>query len=228
MSEILRATELRKSYYQGGRELPVLQGVSLSLERGEMVAVVGTSGAGKSTLLHLLGALDVPTSGEVFLDGTNIYQLRERQRARVRNERIGFVFQFYHLLPEFTARENCLLPLIVGGGKQLVRGRERVEELLAEVGLEGRTEHRPSQLSGGEQQRVAIARALINEPEVILADEPTGNLDEANTEAVFSLLEKLGREGKRTIVIATHEEALARRTQRVFRLAGGEIREDRP
>ena len=223
MSEILlRATALTKSYSLGARKLDVLRGVALEVGRGDFLALRGASGSGKSTLLHLLGGLDTPDSGEIFFAGQNLAQLSANALAQLRNRKIGFVFQAYHLLPELTALENVCLParmarLPVDAVEQ--RGRE----LLARVGLGERVEHRPYELSGGEQQRVAIARALINQPELLLADEPTGNLDSHTGEEIIELLCALRAERQTTLIIATHDSRVATRAPRVLELLDGLI-----
>lgn len=225
----MQAAGLKKSYLMGESELEIIRGIDFGLCRGEMIALVGPSGAGKSTLLHMLGALDKPTAGSVFLDDVDIYNLSDCARAAIRNRKIGFVFQFYHLLPEFTVRENVLLPVLINE-RNSSRQRKKevsVEELLAELALGGRMNHYPNQLSGGEQQRVAIARALVNDPEIIFADEPTGNLDRKNGEIIFSLLQELNEKQGCTLVIATHAEELAQRAERVLYLIDGKIVEER-
>ncbi|HEU4474635.1 MAG TPA: ABC transporter ATP-binding protein [Gemmatimonadales bacterium] len=223
MSAILEAAGLRK-VYQGGDGLPieVLAGVELSVTRGEFVAIVGSSGSGKSTLLHLLGALDQPSSGTVRLDGRDFGELDETALAQVRNRKIGFVFQFHHLLREFTALENVMLPLLIAGEDD-TRARSRAEELLAAVGLAGRMSHRPAALSGGEQQRAAVARALAADPVLVLADEPSGNLDTANSERLHQLFARLSREFETALVVVTHNRNLAGRADRVLSLEGGRL-----
>ena len=223
MSAILEATGLRK-VYRGGDGLPieVLAGVDLSVNRGEFVAIVGSSGSGKSTLLHLLGALDTPSSGNVQLDGSSFHDLPPDALAQVRNRKIGFVFQFHHLLREFTALENVMLPLLIAGEEE-ARARSRAEELLAAVGLAGRMSHRPSALSGGEQQRAAVARALAADPIVVLADEPSGNLDAGNSERLHELFARLSREFETALVVVTHNRSLAGRADRVLSLEGGHL-----
>lgn len=221
MNNIISGIRLWKTYSNGTSILEVLKDVNLEVREGEIVAITGVSGAGKSTLLHLLGGLDRPSSGQVLWEGVDIYSLGERERARLRNEKMGFIFQFFNLLPEFKAWENVLLPsLIKGEGK---KREKEVFQILKEVGLENREEHFPSQLSGGEQQRVAIARALINQPRIIFADEPTGNLDEKNTRAILDLLCQLNRKRNQSLVIATHEIDIAERAHRVYRLVEGRI-----
>jgi lipoprotein-releasing system ATP-binding protein len=223
MSAILEATGLRK-VYQGGDGFPieVLGGVDLSVSRGEFVAIVGSSGSGKSTLLHLLGALDTPSGGDVRLDGRSFTELDEDALALVRNRKIGFVFQFHHLLREFTALENVMLPLLIAGEDD-ARARSRAEELLAAVGLAGRMTHRPAALSGGEQQRAAVARALAADPVLVLADEPSGNLDAGNSERLHQLFARLSREFETALVVVTHNRSLAGRADRVLSLEGGRL-----
>ncbi len=200
----------------------MLKGIDLKVAKSEVLAVLGPSGAGKSTLLHLLGGLDTPTAGEVMIDGTDIYALGDTERAKVRNRKIGFVFQFYHLLPEFDALENVMFPLLIKGGDgKNLRGKGAV--LLKAVGLEDRMNHRPGELSGGEQQRVAIARALINEPELLLCDEPTGNLDSESGEKIIELLWELNKSRKMTLMIVTHDAQIAKAAQRVLHIRDGKI-----
>jgi len=223
MSAILEAQSLRKLYRGGdGAPIDVLSGVDLGVARGEFVAIVGASGSGKSTLLHLLGALDAPTSGTVRLDGVAYGDQTSDQLAAVRNRKIGFVFQFHHLLREFTAQENVMMPLLIAGESD-ERARSRAEELLAAVGLAGRMSHRPSALSGGEQQRAAVARALATDPLVVLADEPSGNLDHGNSERLHELFARLAREFETALVVVTHNRLLAARADRVLSLDGGRL-----
>ena len=223
MSAILEAHGLRKLYRGGdGAPIEVLSGVDLGVARGEFVAIVGASGSGKSTLLHLLGALDAPTSGTVRLDGLAYGEQTSDQLAAVRNRKIGFVFQFHHLLREFTAQENVMMPLLIAGESD-DRARSRAEELLAAVGLAGRMSHRPSALSGGEQQRAAVARALATDPLVVLADEPSGNLDHGNSERLHELFARLAREFETALVVVTHNRLLAARADRVLSLDGGRL-----
>lgn len=200
--------------------LPVLNGIDLDIERGEMLAIVGASGVGKSTFLHVVGGLERPTGGRVLYEGTDLGSLDADALARFRNERVGFVFQFHHLLPEFTALENVMMPGLIRGLPRIEAVR-RAEGLLADVGLRGRGHHRPGELSGGEQQRVAVARALVLQPDVILADEPTGNLDSHTGEAVHDLLRTINRQRNITFIIVTHNDALAARSDRIFRIAEG-------
>jgi len=223
MSAILEAQGLRKLYRGGdGAPIEVLSDVDLAVARGEFVAIVGASGSGKSTLLHLLGALDTPTSGQVRLDGLLYGEQTAVALAAVRNRKIGFVFQFHHLLREFSALENVMMPLLIAGEAE-GRARSRAEELLAAVGLAGRMTHRPSQLSGGEQQRAAVARALAADPRVVLADEPSGNLDHANSERLHELFARLAREFETALVVVTHNRLLAGRADRVLSLEGGRL-----
>ncbi len=222
MSDFIRAREVFKSFQIGGGALEVLKGVNLSIEKGEFVAIVGPSGVGKSTLLHLLGALDRPTAGEVLYEDLDLGRLDNGQLAHFRNQTVGFIFQFHHLLPEFTAVENVMMPLLVGR-RHRTQAREVAASLLREVGLEQRLEHRPAELSGGEQQRVAIARALAASPKVLLADEPTGNLDTKTGEAAYELLRRLNRERGLTLVMVTHNEGLARRSDRIVPMLDGRI-----
>jgi lipoprotein-releasing system ATP-binding protein len=228
MSEILKAVNLHKSYTNGESTLDVLRGIDLVVGEGESLAILGQSGAGKSTLLHILGALDRPTEGEVHHRGRNLFGLPGTALAERRNKIFGFVFQFYHLLPDFTALENVLMPSMIGVGWvgwRLAKRRlkERAFGLLGRVGLAGRETHRPSQLSGGERQRVAIARALMNDPEILLFDEPTGNLDSKTSEGIQALIWELNQEQRKTVVLVTHEPALAEKASRVVRILDGKI-----
>lgn len=222
----LRAVALRKSYPIPGGRLPVLECVDLEVERGTLLAIVGASGSGKSTLLNLLGTLDRPDSGTLELAGTALEGLDEEGRCRLRLAQLGFVFQFHHLLPEFTAEENVMMPLLLAG-RSTESARARAREVLAAVGLDARREHVPSELSGGEAQRVAVARALAPEPAVLLADEPSGNLDAAAARHLHDLLDSLAHEPHRTVVVVTHDERLAARADRVLRLEDGRLVEVR-
>jgi lipoprotein-releasing system ATP-binding protein len=223
MTAILEAQGLRKVYRGGdGNPIEVLAGIDLTVDRGEFVAIVGASGSGKSTLLHLLGALDAPSGGTVRLAGQSYDEETPEGLAAVRNRKLGFVFQFHHLLREFTALENVMMPLLIAGEDD-ARARSRAEELLATVGLAGRMSHRPSQLSGGEQQRAAVARALVADPLIVLADEPSGNLDNANSERLHQLFAHLSREFETALVVVTHNRSLAARADRVLSLEGGHL-----
>jgi lipoprotein-releasing system ATP-binding protein len=222
---ILQAHDLHKSYVGGdGGTINVLSGVDLSLSPREMVAIVGASGAGKSTLLHVLGALDKPSRGYVVIGGEPINGLDEEQLAALRNRSVGFVFQFHHLLREFTALENVMMPMRIGG-RSVAEARSRAAELLSRVGLSGRMHHLPSELSGGEQQRTAVARALAMDPKVVLADEPSGNLDLANGEMLHELLTEVVNDLEIGMVVVTHNRSLASRASRVLLLEGGKLSE---
>jgi lipoprotein-releasing system ATP-binding protein len=213
---------VRRSFVQGGARIDVLQGIDLALRPGELVALVGVSGAGKSTLLHISGLLERPDAGEVRIHGQPTVQRRDRGRTRLRRESIGFVYQFHHLLPEFGALENVVLPMLIAG-RPRAEARVRATELLSAFGLAARLEHRPAQLSGGEQQRVAMARALANGPALVLADEPTGNLDEATAAQVFEAFRKVLQEADAAALIATHDRRLAARLDRVYELRQGRL-----
>jgi ABC-type lipoprotein export system ATPase subunit len=219
---LVTARGLRKSYLMGKRTLDVLRGIDLDVARGEFLALRGASGAGKSTLLHLLGGLDLPNAGEISFDGTDLRALSARALAQWRNRRVGFIFQAYHLLPELSALENVALPARVARTTPAEAGR-RAASLLERVGLAQRLEHRPYELSGGEQQRVAIARALVNEPDLILADEPTGNLDSHTGGEIIQLLHVLREERQATFILATHDAHIAARARRVIELADGQL-----
>ncbi len=222
MSIEIVVQDVWKSFPRDGERVEVLKGVSLRIAPGELVAVAGPSGVGKSTLLHLLGALERPTGGEIRYGEVALSTLSDAALAEFRNRQVGFVFQFHHLLPEFTALENVMLPLLI---RRLgaTEARDRAQELLARVGLADRLRHRPGELSGGEQQRVAVARALVGEPAVLLADEPTGNLDSKTGEELFDLLCRINRERRLTCVLVTHNEALASRTDRTLRMLDGRM-----
>lgn len=223
MTAILEARGLRKAYQGGdGGSIEVLADLDLIVNRGEFVAIMGSSGAGKSTLLHLLGALDTPTAGTVLLEGVSYMERDTAELARMRNHKLGFVFQFHHLLREFSALENVMMPLLIGQTDEDA-ARSRAAELLAAVGLADRMSHRPNQLSGGEQQRVAVARALVTDPVVVLADEPSGNLDRHNSERLHDLFTRLTREFETAVVAVTHNGALAARADRILNLDEGRL-----
>jgi lipoprotein-releasing system ATP-binding protein len=226
----LQTIDLYKSYHKSAIEVPVLRGVSMSVQQGEFLSIVGQSGSGKSTLLHLLGTLDAPDQGEIYYDGRRIDNLPASHRDRLRNRDFGMIFQFYHLLPELTTLENVLSPLMITHGvlnylRHRNEHRHRAEELLEMVGLSHRLKHRPRELSGGEMQRAAIARALVTQPNLLLADEPTGNLDQATGQEIIRILRTLNHTQKLTIVMVTHDRAIADQTDRIVRLAGGRIEE---
>jgi len=224
MTEVLRAHNLRRSFREGSSTLDVLTGVELAVQRGERLAIIGASGSGKTTLLQILGGLDRPDAGQVLIDGHDLHALSERERGALRNRSIGFVYQFHHLLPEFSALENVAMPLLVRRepvGVAVTRART----LLSRVGLAQRLNHRPHQLSGGERQRTAVARALVTAPQLVLADEPTGNLDGRNAEQVFALMLELNREFSTSLIVVTHDPRLAARMDRVLELEGGKLRQ---
>jgi lipoprotein-releasing system ATP-binding protein len=219
---MIKVIDLFKSFPMAGKELVVLNGINLEIRRGEFIAIVGASGAGKSTLLHILGTLDRPTTGTVSFEGQDLFQLSEAQQAEFRNKRVGFVFQFHHLLPEFTALENACLPAMIQKRTQAEVEAEAAG-LLKEVGLGDRLQHKPGELSGGEQQRVSVARALMQRPDLVLADEPTGNLDTHTGEALFSLLRQLNRSRGTTFIIVTHNDKLSAQADRIVHMQDGMI-----
>ena len=221
MTDILTATNLSKVFDDGNVKTEVLSNLNLTVRAGERIAVVGTSGSGKSTLLHLLGGLDIPTSGEVWLAGKCLNKMNETERGEMRNQHLGFVYQFHHLLPEFDAVENVSMPLLMRKSVPISEARQQAEALLERVGLSHRFHHRPSELSGGERQRVAIARALVTKPAVVLADEPTGNLDYDNAQSVFALLAELQETMGMSLLMVTHDRTLASMADRQLRLKNG-------
>ena len=223
-AEVIRAERLGKTYAEGKLRTPVFDGLDLAVRAGETVAIIGASGAGKSTLLHLLGGLDTPTAGEVFVAGQRMSALSDGARGRLRNRALGFVYQFHHLLPEFTALENVLLPVLVSGSG-MAEATARAVALLEQVGLGHRLGHKPGELSGGERQRAAVARALVNRPACVLGDEPTGNLDDKTAAGVFELMLGLNREHRTSLVLVTHDRRLARQLDRVLELHHGKLRE---
>lgn len=217
---VLEARGIRKSFHQGPREVRVLENASMSLSGGESLAIIGASGAGKSTLLHILGGLDRPDEGKVLLNGESIWGMKAAERSRIRNHELGFVYQFHHLLPEFTALENVAMPLLIRGEDTSV-ARSRATDLLEKVGLSERLTHKPGELSGGERQRAAVARALVGGPGVVLGDEPTGNLDERTADHVYGLMLDLNRELKTSLLLVTHDKRLALRMDRQLELRMG-------
>ncbi len=223
MNSYIQAEGVNKSFKIGSKVLHVLKDLDLQIEARDMISIVGASGAGKSTLLHLLGALDRPSLGKVYYDGVDIFRLRDAELSNFRNKHIGFVFQFHHLLPEFSALENVMMPLLIRRTPGAV-AREKASMALQEVGLEARLNHKPGELSGGEQQRVAIARAIIHEPTVIFADEPTGNLDTKTGEKISDLLLRLNQETGVIIVLVTHNEKLAQTADKIIHMSDGEIK----
>jgi len=219
---ILQCKQLTKSYQQGDLDVAVLKGVDFSVYEAERVAIMGTSGSGKSTLLHLLGGLDKPSSGQVILDGVNLNKVRQAKLSKLRNQSLGFIYQFHHLLGEFTILENVAMPALIANCS-VKQGMQKAEAILTRVGLSHRIHHKPAELSGGERQRVAIARALINEPKCVLADEPTGNLDSKTAESIYELMQELNQELKISFLIVTHDAELAGRMDRVLHMADGLI-----
>jgi lipoprotein-releasing system ATP-binding protein len=219
---ILQSKQLYKSYNDGASKVEVLKGIDLHIGKGDSVAIIGPSGSGKSTLLHLLGGLDKPTSGSVRINDVEWQKISEKQRCRLRNKKLGFVYQFHHLLPEFTALENVAMPLLISG-MAIKQAEQQASDMLEHVGLKPRKEHKPAQLSGGERQRVAIARALVHQPHCVLADEPTGNLDQVTATKVFDLMLNLNKEMKTALIIVTHDQEIAKRMDRVLVLNEGRL-----
>jgi putative ABC transport system ATP-binding protein len=219
---MMELRDVTKVYQQGRRSVQAVRGVSLQIAAGELVAIMGPSGSGKSTLLHLLGALDTPTSGQALFDGRDLQTMSDRERSLLRRNRIGFVFQFFNLLPTLTASENVALPLLLAGQGRS-RSRKTADQMLERVGLRDRADHFPEELSGGEMQRVAIARALVSDPEAVLCDEPTGNLDSASAKEILALLRSLPESGRRTVVMVTHDPAAAAYGDRVVHIRDGLI-----
>jgi lipoprotein-releasing system ATP-binding protein len=225
---MISLVDVRKSFATAAGELQVLKGIDAFVERGEMAAIVGASGVGKSTLLHIMGTLDRPTSGTVTYEGTDVFSLGEKALTAFRNKTVGFVFQFHHLLPEFTALENVLMPALINGSMDRREALRTALGLLEELGISDRRDHRPGELSGGEQQRVAVARALVLSPSVVLADEPTGNLDTATGEELFRLLLGLNETRRITFVLVTHNESLSSRCHRIFEMKDGRLAAKQP
>ena len=221
--EILRVENLTKVYGKGEKEVRALDGVSFSVEKGEFVAIIGPSGSGKSTLLHILGAVDEPSSGKVFMDGKDVFKQNEEQLAIFRRRQVGLVYQFYNLIPVLDVVENITLPVQLDGRKI---NRERLQDMVALLGLHGREKHLPNQLSGGQQQRVSIGRALMNSPSVVLADEPTGNLDSKNSQEIMELLKKSNRKYNQTLIMITHDENIALQADRIIAIEDGRITRD--
>ena len=222
MSSVLACRQLGKTFGQGDVALNILHDIDFTVTTGERIAITGASGSGKSTLLHLLGGLDEPTSGDVSITGQSLASLSPLQLGRLRNKTLGFIYQFHHLLPEFTATENVAMPLLVGGVRP-AQAREQAESLLARVGLSARLTHKPGEMSGGERQRAAVARALVTQPACVLADEPTGNLDRKNAEQVYALMLELNQELGTSLLVATHDSLIAERMDRVIRLEDGRL-----
>ncbi|KAE9540495.1 lipoprotein-releasing ABC transporter ATP-binding protein LolD [Ursidibacter maritimus] len=223
-SSLLKCININKFYQEGDNATQVLKNVSFSMDRGELVAIVGSSGSGKSTLLHTLGGLDQPSEGEVFINGQSLQQLSSNALAKLRNQHLGFVYQFHHLMADFTALENVMMPMLIGQQNKN-EAKDRAEKMLQAVGLSHRITHRPSALSGGERQRVAIARALVNNPSLVLADEPTGNLDQKTTESIFELIKRLNQEQQIAFLLVTHDLNLANKLNRRLIMQDGVLRE---
>ncbi|WP_334054539.1 lipoprotein-releasing ABC transporter ATP-binding protein LolD [Pasteurella multocida] len=224
-SHLLHCQHITKYYQEGAQQTQVLKDVSFSMQAGELVAIVGSSGSGKSTLLHVLGGLDQPTSGEVFIQNQSLQKINANQLAQLRNQYLGFVYQFHHLMADFSALENVMMPMLIGKQNKS-EAQDRAEKMLTAVGLSHRISHRPSALSGGERQRVAIARSLVNHPALVLADEPTGNLDRKTTESIFDLIKQLNQEQNIAFLLVTHDLALAEKLSRRLVMQGGVLREE--
>lgn len=218
---IIEISDLTK-VYRGGVDVVALDRISLTIRAGEFLAIVGPSGSGKSTLLNMIGLLDTPTSGKIFLEGEDVTGLMQHERARLRNRLLGFVFQYHHLLPEFSAIENVMMPMLIAGAGR-AQARERAEQLLSDVGLGDRQDHRPNQLSGGQNQRVAVARALVNRPAVVIGDELTGNLDTKSAKLIYDLLRSLNKKINQTFILVTHDMDLAQKTDRILRIVDGRL-----
>ncbi|AFV23485.1 ABC transporter-like protein [Methanolobus psychrophilus R15] len=223
-SSIIEIRNLSK-VYSGGVEVRALDGIDLDIQRGEFLSIIGPSGSGKSTLLHMIGILDTPTSGTIIIDGRVVTEMSEQERSKARNEILGFVFQYHHLLPDFTALENVMMPLLIAGANKK-DAREVASGILKDVGLAERMDHLPSQLSGGQAQRVSVARALANNPGIVIGDEPTGNLDTKSSDMIYDLLRELNHEKGQTFILVTHDEKMAKKTDRIIRLVDGKIYED--
>ncbi len=224
MKEVIHLSDIVKNYKVGTQVVRALRSVSLSINEGEYVAIMGASGSGKSTLMNVLGCLDTPTSGHYNLNGKDVSRLSDDELAEIRNSEIGFIFQTFNLLPRNNALENVMLPLVYAGIKKQAR-QERAEKILADVGLSDRVEHKPNELSGGQRQRVAVARALVNNPAILLADEPTGNLDSKTSEEIMHLFSEIHKQGN-TLIVVTHEEDIARHAHRIIRLKDGQVESD--
>ncbi|ARB74655.1 lipoprotein-releasing ABC transporter ATP-binding protein LolD [Pasteurella multocida] len=224
-SHLLHCQHITKYYQEGAQQTQVLKDVSFSMQAGELVAIVGSSGSGKSTLLHVLGGLDQPTSGEVFIQNQSLQKINANQLAQLRNQYLGFVYQFHHLMADFSALENVMMPMLIGKQNRS-EAQDRAEKMLTAVGLSHRISHRPSALSGGERQRVAIARSLVNHPALVLADEPTGNLDRKTTESIFDLIKQLNHEQNIAFLLVTHDLALAEKLSRRLVMQDGVLREE--
>ncbi len=223
-SNIIEIRNLSK-IYSNGVEVRALDGIDLDISKGEFLSIIGPSGSGKSTLLHMIGILDTPSEGKITIDGRVITEMSEKERSQARNEILGFIFQYHHLLPDFSAVENVMMPLLIAGkGKK--EAKKIASGLLDDVGLGNRMDHRPNQLSGGQAQRVAVARALANGPSIVIGDEPTGNLDTKSSDMIYELLRKLNRDKGQTFILVTHDEKMAKKTDRIIRLVDGKVYED--